>query len=51
MKRQRHLFINLTSVIHPVISNLKQDFYGIMFDILFKEGLVHELKDFVERIE
>ncbi len=42
---------NPTSEIDPVINNLNQDRYGIMFDILFKEGLVHELEDFVERIE
>lgn len=38
-------------VIDPVISNLNQDRYGIMFDVLLKEGLVHELEDFVDRVE
>ncbi|MCD8356093.1 MAG: hypothetical protein LUE11_05940 [Clostridia bacterium] len=35
----------------PIISNLNQDRYGIMFDVLFKEGLVHELENFVDRVE
>lgn len=42
---------NPTPAIDPVISNLIQDRYGIMFDVLFKEGYVHELEDFVERVE
>ena len=39
------------AVLDPIISNLNQDRYGIMFDVLFKEGLVHELEDFVDRVE
>ncbi len=35
----------------PIINSLKQDRYGIMFDILLKEGLVHDLNDFVDRVE
>ncbi|MDO4350820.1 MAG: hypothetical protein Q4C35_09355 [Eubacteriales bacterium] len=38
-------------VVNPIISNLNQDRYGIMFDVLSKEGLVHKLEDFVDRIE
>ncbi len=39
------------AVVDTIISNLNQDRYGIMFDVLFKEGLVHELEDFVDRVE
>jgi len=39
------------TAVDPIISNLNQDRYGIMFDVLFKEGLVHELEDFIDRIE
>jgi len=42
---------NPTPAIDPVISNLWQDRFGIMFDVLFKEGYVHELEDFVERVK
>ncbi len=42
---------NPASAIDPVISNLIQDRYGIMFDVLFKEGYVHKLEDFVDRVE
>lgn len=42
---------NPISVIDPVISNLIQDCYGIFSDLLLKEGLVHELDDFVDRVE
>jgi len=42
---------NPISVIDPVISNLNQDRYGILFDILLKEGLVHKLDDYVDRVE
>lgn len=40
-----------SAAVDPIISNLNQDRYGIMFDVLFKEGLVHELADFVDRVE
>lgn len=40
-----------SAVVDPIMSNLNQDRYGIMFDVLFKEGLVHELEDFVDRVE
>lgn len=43
--------VNPTSATDPVICNLRQDRYGIMFVVLSKEGIVHELKDFVERVE
>lgn len=43
--------INPISATDPVICNLEQDRYGIMFVALFKEGIVHELKEFVERVE
>lgn len=36
------------AIVDPIMSNLNQDRYGIMFDVLFKEGLVHELEDFVD---
>lgn len=39
------------TVVDSIISNLNQDRYGIMFDVLFKEGLVRELEDFVDRVE
>lgn len=42
---------NSLAVVDPIISNLNQDRYGIMFDVLLKEGFVHELEDFVDRIE
>lgn len=42
---------NPTPTIDPVISNLWQDRFGIMFTILLKEGYVHKLEDFVERVE
>lgn len=42
---------NPPAVVDPIISNLNQDRYGILFDVLFKEGLVHELEDFVDRVE
>ena len=42
---------NPAPAIDPVISNLWQDCFGIMYDVLFKEGYVHELEDFVERVE
>lgn len=42
---------NPTPAIDPVISNLWQDRFGIMYDVLFKEGYIHELEDFVERVE
>lgn len=42
---------NPTPAIDPVISNLWQDRFGIMFTILFKEGYIHKLEDFVERVE
>lgn len=38
-------------VVDPIIGNLNQDRYGIMFDVLFKEGLVRELEDFLDRVE
>ena len=40
-----------TTVTDSVISGLKQDYYGILFEVLVKEGLVQELKDFIDRIE
>lgn len=42
---------NPPAVADPMISNLNQDRYGIMFDVLFKKGLVHDLEDFVDRVE
>jgi len=42
---------NPTPAIDPVISNLWQDRFGIMFTILLKEGYVHKLEDFVDRVE
>ena len=42
---------NPTPAIDRVISNLWQDRFGIMFDVLFKEGYVHELEDFVDQVE
>jgi len=47
----RALKSNPTPEIAPVINNLKQDRFGILFTILFKEGYVHKLEDFVDRIE
>ncbi len=31
-----------------MINNLKQDYYGIMFNVLLKEGFVRDLDDFVD---
>ena len=42
---------NSASFIDPIISKLNQDRYGIMFDILLKEGYVLKLEDFIDRIE
>ncbi len=42
---------NPTPAIAPVISNLKQDRFGILFTILLKEGYVHKLEDFVDWVE
>lgn len=50
-KSQRSSKNDLPAVVDPIMSNLNQDRYGIMFDVLFKEGLVHELEDFVDRVE
>ena len=37
--------------IDPVISNLNEDQYGILFEVLLKEGFVQSVKDFIERVE
>lgn len=42
---------NSFSTIDPVISNLNQDRYCIMFEVLLKEGIVQKLDDFVDRVE
>lgn len=42
---------NPTPAIDPVIGNLRLDRFGIMFTILLKEGYVHKLEDFVDRVE
>ena len=42
---------NSTFLIDPIIRKLSQDRYGIMFDVLLKEGCVQRLEDFVERVE
>lgn len=35
----------------PLMSRLNQDQYGIQFEILLKEKLVHDLEDFIDHIE
>lgn len=40
---------NCMSVTDPIISNLNQDQYGILFDVLLKEGIVQKPEDFVSR--
>ena len=35
----------------PYIDNLNEDQYGIFYDVLLKEGLVHTLEDFVKKVE
>ena len=42
---------NTSSIVDSVISRLNQDQYGIQFDILLKEKLVHSLEDFIDYIE
>ena len=39
------------SLVDPIISNLNQDQYGILFDVLLKDKLVQKLEDFVDRVE
>lgn len=41
----------IPSISEPIINNLNQDRYGIMFDVLLKEGYIHALEDFVDRVE
>ena len=35
----------------PLIDRLKVDRFGILYDILQKEGLMHVLEDFIEYVE
>ena len=42
---------NDMSMVDPIISNLNQDQYGILFDVLLKDKLVQKLEDFVDRVE
>ena len=35
----------------PLIDRLKVDRFGILYDILQKEGLVHVLEEFIEHVE
>ena len=35
----------------PLIDRLKVDRFGILFDILQKEGIVHALEEFIEYVE
>lgn len=42
---------HLLYVVSSIISILNLNRYGIIFDVLFKEGFVHELESFVDRIE
>ena len=42
---------NDMSIVDPIISNLNQDQYGILFDVLLKDKLVQKLEDFVDRVE
>ena len=39
------------SVVDSLMNRLDEDRYGIMFTVLLKEGIVHGLEDFVERVE
>lgn len=40
-----------TSPIDADISQLLQDYWGIQFDVLLKDGIVKKLEDFVDHIE
>ena len=40
-----------TSPIDADISRLLQDYWGIQFDVLLKDGIVKKLEDFVDHIE
>lgn len=42
---------NTSSTVDPLMSRLNQDQYGIQFEILLKENLVHDLEDFIDHIE
>lgn len=42
---------NTSSTVDPLMSCLNQDQYGIQFEILLKEKLVHDLEDFIDHIE
>lgn len=37
--------------VDSIISRLNQDQYGIQFEMLLKEKLVHDLEDFIDHIE
>ena len=42
---------NDMSIVDTIISNLNQDQYGILFDVLLKDDIVQKLEDFVDRVE
>ena len=42
---------NVSIVNDPLIDRLKVDRYGILYDILQKEGIVHALEEFIEYVE
>ena len=42
---------NTPSTVDPLISRLNQDQYGIQFEVLLKEKLVHDLEDFIDHLE
>lgn len=38
------------SVSEAIVSNLKQDHYGILCDTALKKGLVHDIKEFIKSV-
>lgn len=42
---------NVSEVDDPLIERLKVDRYGILYDFLQKEGIVHTLEEFIEYVE
>lgn len=42
---------NSMTMIDPLIERLKVDRFGIMYDVLKNEGIVHEIEEFIESVE
>lgn len=39
------------SVSEVILSNLKQDYYGILCDTAIKKQLVHSIKEFIKKVD